>query len=216
MFCVFFRLAESLLNPRHEDKSCFLQFADSSVCRKEVLLAVCWPCCLQTRSAAWSLLIVLFADSAVCRQEAVLAVCWSCCLQTRSYSSFSLMAISFYYVVNSMFIIFYPAKKFQILLLENFMFCWPCVIVYQYSDTNVMHFLFNLLRINSFYMFRALQAQPQDVLHKRQLVYCVRVMSVGWTMLVQPTDITRTQYTKFNCAAFPEDEKGMLEKCRGP
>jgi hypothetical protein len=54
------------------------------------------------------------------------------------------------------------------------MFCWPCNIVYQYSETNVMHFLFNLLR-----MFRALLAHPQEVVYKRYLVYCVRVMSVG-------------------------------------
>jgi hypothetical protein len=29
----------------------------------------------------------------------------------------------------------------------NWMFCWPCITVYQYSETNVMHVLFNLLRI---------------------------------------------------------------------
>jgi hypothetical protein len=28
-------------------------------------------------------------------------------------------------------------------------------------------------------MFRALLAHPQEVLHKRHLVYCVRIMSVG-------------------------------------
>jgi hypothetical protein len=27
------------------------------------------------------------------------------------------------------------------------MFCWPCIIVYQFSETNVMHFLLNLLRV---------------------------------------------------------------------
>jgi hypothetical protein len=27
------------------------------------------------------------------------------------------------------------------------MFCWLCVIVYQYSETNVMHFLFSLLTV---------------------------------------------------------------------
>jgi hypothetical protein len=26
------------------------------------------------------------------------------------------------------------------------MFCWPCITVYQYSETNMMHFLSNLLR----------------------------------------------------------------------
>jgi hypothetical protein len=58
------------------------------------------------------------------------------------------------------------------------MFCWPCITVYQYSETNVMHFLFSLLRIKGLYMFPALLAHPQEVLHKRHLVYCVHVMSV--------------------------------------
>jgi hypothetical protein len=50
-----------------------------------------------------------------------------------------------------------------------------------YSETNVMHFLFSLLRIKGLYMFGALLAHPQEALHKRYLVYCVRVMSVGCT-----------------------------------
>jgi hypothetical protein len=44
------------------------------------------------------------------------------------------------------------------------MFCWPCIIAYQYSETNVMHFLFNLLRIKGLYMFRALLAHPHEAL----------------------------------------------------
>jgi hypothetical protein len=66
-----------------------------------------------------------------------------------------------------------------------------------------MHFLFNLLRIKGLYMFRALVAHLQEAVHKRHLVYCMRVMSVGCTsieaealILMQPADITRTQYTK--------------------
>jgi hypothetical protein len=55
---------------------------------------------------------------------------------------------------------------------------------------------FNLLRIKDLYMFRALPAYLQEALNKQDLVYCVRVMSIGHTMLVQPTDITRAQYTK--------------------
>jgi hypothetical protein len=54
------------------------------------------------------------------------------------------------------------------------------VLLTVYSESNVMHFLFNLLRIKSLYMFRALLAHLQEALHKRQLVCCVRVMSVGW------------------------------------
>jgi hypothetical protein len=81
----------------------------------------------------------------------------------------------------------------------------------QYSETNVMHFLFNLLRIKGLYMFRAILAHPQEMLHKRNLVYCVRVMSVGCSI-----DITRIQYTKCHCVEPPEDEQVMLETCRGP
>jgi hypothetical protein len=74
---------------------------------------------------------------------------------------------------------------FQCFIYENMwvwkeeLFCWPCVIAYQYNETNVMHFSFNLLRIKSLYMFRALLAQLQEALQKRHLVYCVRIMSVG-------------------------------------
>jgi hypothetical protein len=64
----------------------------------------------------------------------------------------------------------------------NLMFCWPCNVVYQYNET-VMHFLFSLLRIKGLFMFRALPAHPQEALHMRYLVYCMRV-------------ITRTQCTK--------------------
>jgi hypothetical protein len=45
----------------------------------------------------------------------------------------------------------------------------------QYSENNVVHFLFNLLRIKDLYMFRDTSSTP---------------------FLVQPTDITRTQHTK--------------------
>jgi hypothetical protein len=55
--------------------------------------------------------------------------------------------------------------------------------IFQYSETNVMHFLLSLLRIKGFYTFRALLAQPQEVLHKRHLVYSVHVMSVGCTRI---------------------------------
>jgi hypothetical protein len=44
-----------------------------------------------------------------------------------------------------------------------------------------MHFLFNVLRIKGVFIFLSLLAHPQKALHKRQLVYCVRVMLVGCT-----------------------------------
>jgi hypothetical protein len=51
--------------------------------------------------------------------------------------------------------------------------------LFQYIETNVMHFIFSLLRIYGLYMFRALLAHPQKVLHKQHLVYCVSIY-VSW------------------------------------
>jgi hypothetical protein len=42
-----------------------------------------------------------------------------------------------------------------------------------------MIFLCNLLRPIGLYIFRALLAHPQEVLDKRYLVYCLRVISVA-------------------------------------
>jgi hypothetical protein len=61
---------------------------------------------------------------------------------------------------------------FETLTHINNFFC-------QYSETNVIHFSFSLLRIKFLYMFRALLTHPQEALYKRHLVYYVRVMSVG-------------------------------------
>jgi hypothetical protein len=46
----------------------------------------------------------------------------------------------------------------------------------QYSEFNMIHFLFSLIRIKGLDMFRALLAHPQQALQKRHLVNCVRVM----------------------------------------
>jgi hypothetical protein len=69
-------------------------------------------------------------------------------------------------------------------------------------------------------MFRALLAYPQEVLHNRHLVYCVRVMSVGCTMVgVQPCHSRLTLYVgnipNAACEVPPEDKQVMLETCRG-
>jgi hypothetical protein len=42
---------------------------------------------------------------------------------------------------------------------------------FQYSETNVMHFLLNLLKINGLYMFRALLAHPQEALYIACVLY---------------------------------------------
>jgi hypothetical protein len=66
-------------------------------------------------------------------------------------------------------------------MVTSLIFCWPCIIVYQYGETNVKHFLLNLLRMKGLYMFRALLAHPQEAIQKRHLVYCMLVTSVGCT-----------------------------------
>jgi hypothetical protein len=75
---------------------------------------------------------------------------------------------------------------------------------YQYSETNVIYFLFSLLRIKGHYVLRALLAHPQGALYKCHSVYCVRfhqftAPGLKWNSTpipVQQTDITHTQYTK--------------------
>jgi hypothetical protein len=95
------------------------------------------------------------------------------------------------------------------------MFCSPCIIGYQHTETNVMKFSFILLRIKGLYMFEALLAHPQKALHKRHVVYCVCVMSVGSTWCSQLTYHARNIQNAI-CAAPPEDKQVMLETCRGP
>jgi hypothetical protein len=56
---------------------------------------------------------------------------------------------------------------------------WSVHTIYQISETNVIQFLFNLLRIKDLCIFRALLAEPQEALNKGHLLYCVRVVSVG-------------------------------------
>jgi hypothetical protein len=50
---------------------------------------------------------------------------------------------------------------------------------YQHKETNVMHFMFSLLRIRGLYMFRGLLAHRQEALHNRHLVYCVVCVSLS-------------------------------------
>jgi hypothetical protein len=106
------------------------------------------------------------------------------------------------------------------------MFCWPRIIVHQYSETNVKHFLFSLLRIKGLYMFRELLAHPQEVLHKRHLVYCERVMSVGCYQDWSGAGVSDTRSTPIGVElVFPtpgplqswySQQQVMLGTCRGP
>jgi hypothetical protein len=98
-------------------------------------------------------------------------------------------------------------------LLGKLNFWLPCIIhvVSQYNEINVMHFSFSLFRIKDLYMFRALLAHPQEVLHKRHLVYCVRIMSVGCgTVALQSC---HSNILNAVCVAPSEDEQEMLETC---
>jgi hypothetical protein len=67
-------------------------------------------------------------------------------------------------------------------------------------------------------MFRALLAHPHKALHKRHLVYCVSIVSVGCgTVAVKHQLILYTRnISNAVCVAPPEDEQAMLETCRGP
>jgi hypothetical protein len=58
-------------------------------------------------------------------------------------------------------------------------------------------------------MFRALLAHPQEVLHKRHLVYCVCI-SVGCGT------VDARSIPNAVCVSPPEDEQVMIGTCRGP
>jgi hypothetical protein len=72
----------------------------------------------------------------------------------------------------------------------------------QYSEPNVMHLLFSLLRIKGLCKFRALVAHPQEAHHKRHLYIAYMLCQ-----LAAPSSF---------CVAPPEEEQVMLETCRGP
>jgi hypothetical protein len=79
-----------------------------------------------------------------------------------------------------------------------------------------MHFLFSLLRIKGLYMFRALLAYPDEALHKRPLVYLVRVSDISSTPTLVATNWQHAcNIPSAACSAPPEDEQVMLEACGG-
>jgi hypothetical protein len=65
-------------------------------------------------------------------------------------------------------------------------------------------------------MFRTLFAHPQEALHKRHLVYCVRVMLVKLQSWCSQLTYHELNMPSAVCAVPPEDEQVMLETCRGP
>jgi hypothetical protein len=72
------------------------------------------------------------------------------------------------------------------------------------------------------YMFRALLAHPQEGLHMRHYVYCVRVMSFGCTRIeVELQSWCQLKQHARNmpstaCVSPPDDEQVTLETRRGP
>jgi hypothetical protein len=105
------------------------------------------------------------------------------------------MNISFYTLPSDLSFNYYHAPKYYSLVLHDVHSCCNSTVSYQYSETNVMHFVFNLLRIKGLCMFRALLAQlHEDCTNGTWYVYCMRVMSVSCT-LVQLTDITHVGFT---------------------
>jgi hypothetical protein len=105
--------------------------------------------------------------------------------------------------------------KSHIILNVKFNSIFNVLIVHQYSETNVMHFLFNLLRIKGLYMFRGLLFYPHEAPYKHHLVDCGRVMSVACTRCSQLTYHARNIPSAASVAP-PEDEQAMLESCRVP
>jgi hypothetical protein len=69
-------------------------------------------------------------------------------------------------------------------------------------------------------MFRALFVHPQDLLHKRHLVYYVRIMSDGCCTVAVSLQSCNSHLTYAHnipnsvCAGHPEYEEVMLEICR--
>jgi hypothetical protein len=69
------------------------------------------------------------------------------------------------------------------------MFCWPCITVYEYSEANVMHFSFNSKELRASTCF-----ERYLLIFRRRCSW----LQQDWSsipILVQTTDITRTQYT---------------------
>jgi hypothetical protein len=64
-------------------------------------------------------------------------------------------------------------------------------------------------------MFRALFSHPQKALHKRHLVYSLRIMSVGCATVAVST-LYACNTPSAVCSAPPEDEQVMLETYRDP
>jgi hypothetical protein len=68
------------------------------------------------------------------------------------------------------------------------------LIAYQYSETNVMHFLFNLLRIKGLHMFRALLAHLQATQTGLGILRVCCQLAAPDISIVKPTCCTFIQF----------------------
>jgi hypothetical protein len=89
--------------------------------------------------------------------EAVISQLCSLCVSCSLFLTYYYVVFTiFWYLINCYkpFVFFYFLMNCSLsTYLRNLMFYWPCIVVYQYSKTNVMHFLFNLLRIKGLLCF---------------------------------------------------------------
>jgi hypothetical protein len=103
-------------------------------------------------------------------------------MNVRHTSSQPLKPFQMYYCCVS---IYYQLQTYGLRFSSFLWYCFSALLTVHHSISKYWNdrdaFLFNLFRNNNLYMFRALIAYLQEVLHNRHLVYCVRVMSVGCT-----------------------------------
>jgi hypothetical protein len=101
---------------------------------------------------------------------------------------------------------------------DNFMFCWPCITIYQYSDTQLfIQFIQNqgLLHVSSI-TYSSSGGSKQTALG----VLCA--YNVSWLCHDKPqswySQLTLYAHntTSAVCVGPPEDEQLMLETCTGP
>jgi hypothetical protein len=88
------------------------------------------------------------------------------------------------------------------------MFCWPCIIVYQYNETNVMHFSFNLLRIRGHLHVSSTTCSSSG--GDTQTTFGIlRAYNVSCSA------VARLQLHCSGTATVPQHKQGVLETCRG-
>jgi hypothetical protein len=91
------------------------------------------------------------------------------------------------------------------------MFCWPSIIVYQYNETNVMHFSFNWETKASTCFEHYLLILRRRSTNSTLYIACVCQLAVPRLQW----NCNRGNIPSAVREAPPEDEQVMLETCRG-